>query len=456
MSLQFLGATGTVTGSKYRLSHGDHSILIDCGLFQGYKPLRLRNWAPLPFDPATLDAVLLTHAHLDHSGYLPLLVRNGFDGPIHCTEATAALCKVLLPDSGRLQEEDAEHANRHRYSKHHPALPLYTEADALRALERFEPRPWQQTFTAAPGIEAEMLPAGHLLGSAMLRIIAGGHSFLFSGDLGRPADLLMRPPVLPPPSETLILESTYGDRRHAETDPIDELEAILTPVIARGGVAVVPSFAVGRTQTLLLCLHRLKAQGRLPADLPIYLNSPMAIDATAIYHHYRSEHRLSFEECEAMCRTAKLVNTIEQSKALNLRRGPMVIIAGSGMATGGRVIHHLQAFAPDPNNTIILTGFQAGGTRGAALLNGADVVRIHGVYVPVRAEVRSLANLSAHADYQETIDWLQRWPVAPRRVFLTHGELAAADALRRHLADAFGWDPIIPDYRDEVGLGADS
>jgi metallo-beta-lactamase family protein len=453
MDLEFLGATGTVTGSKYRVAQGKHAILVDCGLFQGYKQLRLRNWAPLPFDAASLDSVVLTHAHLDHSGYLPLLVRNGFRGPIYCTDATRELCQILLPDSGRIQEEDAEHANRHRYSKHHPALPLYTEADAVRSLQYFEPRPYHAEFEAAEGIGASFHPAGHLLGSAMVRINAAGSSILFSGDLGKPDDLLMRPPV-PPPSaiDVLVVESTYGDRQHEPVDPIDQLGTIIRRVVDRGGVVVIPAFAVGRTQTLLYCIHRLKLRGVLPENLPVFLNSPMAIDATRLYRRHSDEHRLNAEECEAVWRVARMVNTVEESKALNQRSGPMIIIAGSGMATGGRVIHHLKAFAPDPKNAIVLAGFQAGGTRGASLLAGADAIKIHGEYVPVRAEVVALSNLSAHADYTQILEWLRGFGQAPRRTFVTHGELAAADAMRRHIQDTLGWNVEVPEYRDRITL----
>jgi metallo-beta-lactamase family protein len=453
MDLEFLGATGTVTGSKYRVAQGKHAILVDCGLFQGYKQLRLRNWAPLPFDAASLDSIVLTHAHLDHSGYLPLLVRNGFRGPVYCTEATRELCRILLPDSGRIQEEDAEHANRHRYSKHHPALPLYTEADAVRSLQYFEARPYHAEFEAAEGIGASFHPAGHLLGSAMVRVDAAGSSILFSGDLGKPDDLLMRPPAPPPGAvDVLVVESTYGNRQHERIDPIDQLGSVIRRVIDRGGVVVIPAFAVGRTQTLLYCIHRLKLRGVLPENLPVFLNSPMAIDATRLYRRHSDEHRLDPEECAAIWRVARMVNTVEESKALNQRKGPMIIIAGSGMATGGRVIHHLKAFAPDPKNAIVLAGFQAGGTRGASLLAGADVIKIHGEYVPVRAEVVALSNLSAHADYTQILDWLRGFGQPPQRTFVTHGELAAADAMRRHIQDTLGWNVEVPEYRDRITL----
>ncbi len=452
-SLQFLGATGTVTGSKYLVVHDGRRLLVDCGLFQGYKQLRLRNWSPLPLVAASIDAVILTHAHIDHSGYLPLLVRNGFRGAIHCTGATLDLCRIMLPDAARLQEEDAEIANRHGVSKHHPALPLYTEADAFHALSLFESHAFAAPFDVA-GLRATLLHAGHLLGASMVHLRSSRGSILFSGDLGRPHDLLMRPPERPPAVDTLVLESTYGNRRHDAADPVAQIGAIIARVAARRGVVVMPAFTIGRTQMLLHCIQGLKASGTIPRDLPIYLNSPMAVDATAIYRRHRAEHRLSEAECDAMCHAARFVNTVADSKALNARRGPMVIIAGSGMATGGRVLHHLKAFAPDAKNAIVLTGFQAGGTRGAALLAGADSIKIHGEHVAVRAEVAAPSNLSAHADYAEIIDWLRGFPSPPRQVFLTHGEPDAADALRRHVADTLGWSCQLPVYRDCVPLAA--
>lgn len=451
LKLQFCGATGTVTGSRYRVTHRGGSMLVDCGLFQGYKQLRLRNWSAPPFAPAALGSVVLTHAHLDHSGYLPLLMRRGFDGRILCTEATRDLCRLLLPDSGRIQEEDAERANRRSYSKHKPALPLYTEADAIRVLEQFEVVDYNAPFEPLPGLVARLLPAGHLLGSAMVLLDDGKRRLLFSGDLGRPNDTIMRSPAPAPRADVLVLESTYGNRLHETEDPAATLGAVVRRTCARGGVVVVPAFSVGRTQTLLWFLHQLRERGEIPRDLPIYLNSPMAINATSIYRRHHREHRLNAAQCAQMCGVAKMVNTVDESRALNQRRGPMVIIAGSGMATGGRVVHHLKHFAPDPSNAIVLTGFQAGGTRGASLLGGSDSLKIHGEYVAVRAEVVSLSNLSAHADYAEMIDWLQPMH-PPRAVYLTHGEPAAADAMRLHIEERLGWNCIVPDYLQTVSI----
>jgi metallo-beta-lactamase family protein len=451
-SLEFLGATGTVTGSKYLVRHAGRQVLVDCGLFQGYKQLRLRNWTPLPVDPAAIDAVILTHAHIDHSGYVPLLVRNGFRGPIFCSAATRDLCRIMLPDAARIQEEDAELANRHQISKHRPALPLYTEADAFRALELFEARRFGPEFEVA-GLSAALIPAGHLLGAAMVRLAGMPQSILFTGDLGRPRDLLMSPPGHAAATDLLVIESTYGNRRHEAADPVAQLGDVISRTAARGGVVVMPAFTVGRAQMLLYSLQQLKESGGIARDLPVFLNSPMAVDATAIYRRHAKEHRLTAAQCDAMCRDVRFVNTVAASKALNERRGPMVIIAGSGMATGGRVLHHLKVFAPDPKNAIVLTGFQAGGTRGAALLAGADSIKIHGEYVAVRAEVVAPSNLSAHADYAEILDWLRGFERPPRHTYITHGEPDAADALRRRIDEALQWSCSVPEYRERVSLG---
>ena len=453
MNVAFLGGTGTVTGSKYAVAHDGRTLLVDCGLFQGYKQLRLRNWAPLPVAPASLAAVVLTHAHLDHTGYLPLLAKQGFRGPIYCTPATSELAAILLPDSGHLQEEEAEYANRRAFSRHHPALPLYTQEDAERSLRLFKRVPFDREFEPVHGVRVRFSYSGHILGSAFVTLCAGERTLVFSGDLGRPHDLIMRPPARIDAADYLVVESTYGDRLHATIDPRERLGEIIRRTAARGGVVIVPSFAVGRAQALLYAIHLLKQEGAIPALLPVYLNSPMAADATDIYHRHRAEHRLSVEQCEAMSRVATIINGADESRALNGKRFPMVIIAASGMATGGRVLHHLKAFAPDPRNTILFSGYQAGGTRGASIVQGAREVKIHGTYVPIRAEVAVLDNLSAHADYGETLEWLRGFASPPKRTFVTHGEPAAADALRRRIGEALGWSCEVPDYRETVELG---
>ena len=451
MQIEFLGATGTVTGSKYLVRIGGRRVLVDCGLFQGFKPLRLRNWAPLPIVPAELDAVVLSHAHLDHSGYLPLLVRNGYAGRVHCTAGTRDLCGVLLPDSGHLQEEAAEYANRRGFSKHSPALPLYTREEAEASLSRLAPLAFDQELDLGGGVTLRLSPAGHILGAAVVRLGYGGRTLLFSGDLGRPQDPIMAPPAPIGRADYVVVESTYGDRRHDPGDPLDTLGEVINRTALRGGVLVVPCFAVGRAQTLMYLIHRLKAARRIP-DLPVFLNSPMAIDATRIFHEHQGEHRLTPAQCEAMCGAARIVNSADESRRLNERRGPMILLAGSGMATGGRVVHHLKAFAPDPRNTVLFVGYQAGGTRGAAMIGGAAAVKIHGEYVPINAEVAHIDNLSAHADYAEILDWLGGIAAPPRRLFVTHGEPPAAAALREHIERRFGWRAEVPEDLQRVDL----
>lgn len=454
MKLKFLGAAGTVTGSRYLLEADSRRVLIDCGLFQGYKQLRLKNWAAPSFEPKDLEAVVLTHAHIDHSGYIPLLVKRGFHRKIWCTPATFELCRIMLPDSGFLQEEEAKFANRHGFSKHTPALPLYTKDDAEASLDRFATQRLDESFELAPGMTATFSRAGHLLGAASVHIRTRDGTVLFSGDLGRSHDPLMKPPAAPPASDYLVIESTYGDRLHPESDLEEELGPIVRAACARGATIVMPAFAVGRAQLLLLLLARLKAKGAIP-DVPVYLDSPMAIDATDIYRVFTAEHRLSWEESAAMGRVATLVHTVEQSKALAHRSGPQIIIAASGMATGGRVVHHLKTFAPDAKNLILLAGYQAGGTRGAALAAGARSIRIHGQPVPVNASVICLSSMSAHADANELLGWMRLAPRPPRRVFVTHGEPLASDALRASIERELGWKGAVPEYRDAVDLGGE-
>lgn len=451
MQLTFLGATGTVTGSKYLLSEGGSSVLVDCGLFQGYKDLRLRNWSALPVPPGAIDAVILTHAHLDHSGYLPLLARSGFRGKVYCTDGTYDLCRILLPDSGYLQEEEAEFLNRHQLSKHKPALPLYTRDDAVRCLKLFRPIKPGDTWRPAAGLSATISRSGHMPGSSFVRIDNGSRSVLFSGDIGRPEDMMLKPPANPAGADYLVVESTYGDREHERSDVLAQIADVVNRTAARGGVVVIPAFAVGRAQTMLHCLRLLKDRGAI-GDMPIYLNSPMAAAATQVYYEHLDDLRLSREDCEAMARAATIVETPEESRLLNRRHGPMVIVAASGMATGGRVVHHLKAFAPDKRNTILFAGFQAGGTRGATLVGGAPSVRIHGEEVPVRAEIAQLDTLSAHADAGEILDWLRGFKSAPRETFITHGEPAAADALRQRIERELGWNCRAPYYLESTSL----
>lgn len=453
LRLRFLGANATVTGSRHLLELDGRRVLVDCGLFQGYKPLRLRNWKDFPVEPSSIDAVVLTHAHLDHSGYLPRLVRSGFRGPIWCTPGTIDLCQIMLPDSARLLAEEAEYANRVGSSRHHPAEPLYDEADVQQCLEQMRDVDFDQPFQPATGFNAWLRPQGHILGAAAVAVTALATSITFSGDIGRPADPVMLAPVPLTDSDWIITEATYGNRVHPPISLRDELQAVLAPVLSRGGVAVIPSFAVGRAQLLLHTIAQLQEDGQL-ADVPVYLNSPMAIDVSELYQHYGSLHRLTSSQLVAMKRITRLVNTAEESKALNRRKGPMIIVSASGMVTGGRVVHHLKAFAPDPRNAIILCGYQAGGTRGAALVGGARSLRIFGEEVAINAEVKQLQTASAHADADEILAWLRTAPRKPRGVFITHAEPDAADALRVRIQRELGWPAHVPEYLEHAELTA--
>lgn len=451
LRVRFLGATGTVTGSRYLVDTGSHRILVDCGLFQGYKPLRLRNWSPLPVEPATIDAVVLTHAHLDHSGYLPRLAANGFRGKVWCTRATQQLCGVMLPDSGRLLEEEATYANRKGSTKHSPALPLYRESDAISSLRLLCAVDFGDEFEPVPGLHASLRPQGHILGAAAVTLRGFGTSIVFSGDIGRPDDPVMPAPMSPDSADWLVVESTYGNRLHPPSQPRAELAAVLRRVITRGGVVVIPAFAVGRAQALLHLVSDLMDAKEIPS-VPLYLNSPMASQVSRIYRENQPLHRLDDAALASMTKHTHTVDSVEASKKLNRRKGPMVIVSASGMATGGRVLHHLVAFAPDPRNAIVLSGFQAGGTRGAALANGARSVRIFGQDIHVGAEIVQLATASAHADADELIEWLRSAPRRPRGVFVTHGEPDAADALRVRIERELGWSAYIPEYGEEVEL----
>ncbi len=451
MNLQFIGATGTVTGSKYLLSTPSTQILVDCGIFQGLKPLRLRNWAALPFNASAIQNVLLTHAHIDHSGYIPLLVKNGFRGKIYCSQGTYELCKILLPDSGYLQEEDAHFANKHGFSKHTPALPLYTKEDAEASLTYFHPVPFEQEVGLGENISFTLLPAGHILGASMIKVTHKHTTLLFTGDLGRPHDVIMKPPVTVTDADYLVVESTYGDRDHTPSDPQKEIEDVIKRTSRRGGVTVIPAFAVGRAQAVMYLISRLKSEKKIP-DIPIYLDSPMARDVTSLYCEFGAEHRLPTTECMLMCKGVKIINSVEDSKALDGNTSPKVIISASGMATGGRVVHHLKAFISDERNTILFTGFQAAGTRGEALIHGARHVKMYGEIFPVRAEIVVSESLSAHADSSEILDWLGHFKNPPRQVFLTHGEPLQANALRLKIQEKFGWTCRVPEYLETVAL----
>ena len=451
MSISFLGGVGAVTGSRFLLENDGRRILVDCGLFQGLKQLRLRNWAPLPVEPNTIDAVLLTHAHIDHSGYLPALARDGFAGKIYSSHATMELCAILLRDSGFLQEKDAEYANRRGFSKHKPALPLYTLKDAEAVLPRITPIPFNTRHSLPDGPDVRLRRAGHILGAASIECDWAETKIVFSGDLGRMNDAMMVDPEPVPFADYLVVESTYGNRLHDKRDPQDALADIINRTTRRGGTVVIPAFAVGRAQSILYHLEQLISSGRLP-NVPVFLDSPMAINATDMLCSHLDDHKLSVEQCRRACDIAEYVRDVDASKELTASRMPKVIISASGMATGGRVLHHLKGYAPDPRNTILFSGFQAAGTRGSAMVGGADKIKIHGQYIPVRAEVQNLPMLSAHADADEIIAWLSRFEKAPKMTFISHGEPTASDELRRRVEEELGWPCRIPEHLEKADL----
>ena len=444
--LTFLGATGTVTGSRFLVETDTSEVLVDAGLYQGPRELRERNWDPFPRDPAKIGAVALTHAHLDHCGYLPLLVKEGFHGPVLCTQETAALATLVLRDSAHLLEEEAEYANRAGYSRHHPALPLYTATDVEKALDRITPVPYGQRIEAGADVHLTFHSAGHILGSSTILVEAAGARVLFSGDLGRGTHPLVAPREDPPEADIIVVESTYGDRDHPESSTL--LADAIRRTIGRGGSVLIPAFAIDRTELVLLELGRLMQAGAVPA-VPVYVDSPMALGALRVY-----EPALLAAGLPADYGIPHLhaVSSAGASQELNRPRTPCIIVSASGMATGGRIVHHLAEQLPHQRNTVVLTGYQAEGTRGRALLDGERQVKIHGRYIPVRAEIVLDDAFSAHADAAEVIGWLSRAPRPPRTVFVVHGEKQAAATLARRIDDELGWCAVVPRYAERVRL----
>jgi len=445
LTLCCLGAANTVTGSKHLLEADGKRILVDCGLFQGAKVWRELNWNRLAVEPESIDAVVLTHAHLDHTGYLPRLVRDGFRGPIVCTEATAAVADIILRDSALLQERDAAFLNKHKATKHHPALPLYDSGDAQRALDLFTTRPFGREFDLPDGGPTVLFRrAGHILGAATVDLAWHGRRIVFSGDLGRHDDpIMLDPEPVPPAADYLVIESTYGDRLHERVDPAAALAEAINATANRGGTVVIPAFAVGRAQTLLYYLWQLRGAGRL-ADVPIFLDSPMAISASDLLRTHQHDHRLAPEVYEGMCAMAGYAREVEESMAISASREPKVVISASGMASGGRVLHHLRAFGPDARNTIMVTGYQVPGTRGRSIAEGERYLKIFGEWVAINAQVVNMRMLSAHADADELIRWASGFATPPRRGFVVHGEPQAADTLRRRIDREFGWPATVP------------
>lgn len=444
MKLHFLGAVGTVTGSKYILECKGKNILIDCGLYQGYKLLRQRNWRPFPYPIDKIDAVVLTHAHLDHSGYLPALVAKGYSGPIYATRATRDLCEILLTDSAHLQEEEAKYANRRGSSKHSPALPLYDKSDVLATMPLFKNVAFNQE-TKLGNVDVCFIPGGHILGAGSVCIRAEGKTVLFSGDIGRSNDVIMAPPQALPEADVVVMESTYGDRNHETTDPKELIADIVSETAAKGGSVLIPSFAVGRAQALMHILTQLKASEKIP-PVPIFLNSPMAINVAELYCEHHKDHKLSKREVRDMCDHVNYARTVEESIALVNQVMPSIIISASGMATGGRVLHHLQSMVSDPKHSILFAGYQAPGTRGWRLCEGESTVKIFGQTYDVRASVQSIDILSAHADQHELLAWLSSMPRKPQKIFLTHGENSAVDQLRLCIQEELGYHCTIPEF----------
>lgn len=458
-TLQFFGAAGTVTGSKHLLTTPHARVLLDCGLFQGLKELRLRNWAPSPFDSSSVDAVVLSHAHLDHSGGLPLLVRAGFRGPIHCTAGTRDLLRILLADAAHLQEEEATFANRHGYSKHTPAQPLFTAADVAPVLEAVQVHAYGDTFDVAPAIRGSFGRAGHILGSAISTLRIDGPvpmRLVYTGDLGRWDQPILRDPEGVQGADVLLIESTYGDSEH-QGDPVESLAAIVRETAAEERVLLIPSFAVGRTQTLIWVLRQLEESGRIPR-IPVVIDSPMANRVSEVYCDHLEDldremrEAMDHKKCPLCCKRYELSVTREDSKALNTRRGPMIVIAGSGMATGGRILHHFEQRLSMPRTTVLLVGFQAAGTRGRALQDGVKQLRMHGKWIPVAARVRTIHGLSAHADRNEMLRWLSSLQQPPRMTYLVHGEPRPAEAMATLIQEGLGWPTHVARDGESVPL----
>jgi metallo-beta-lactamase family protein len=464
-TLSFWGGVGTVTGSKYLIETDRARVLVDCGVFQGLKELRERNWQEPPFDPRSLNAVLITHAHIDHTGYLPRLVRQGFNGPVYCSRGTADLLKILLPDAGRLQEEDADYRNRHNLTKHNPALPLYTEKDAFAALELIKPVANDgEPLEVVPGIRASFRIAGHIFGSSLVLVElanavsdGGTRSILFSGDLGHYDQPIIRDPVAPSACDYLLVESTYGDRLHDPENPKDALKRIINDAVQRNSPLLIPAFAVGRTQEIIYLIRELEDEQSIPV-LPVCVDSPMAAAATTAYANRKEEHDEGYASVLARpqhpLRTHSMVtcSSRRESKQLNDASGARIIVSASGMMTGGRVLHHALRLLPDANATLLFVGYQAAGTTGRRILDGEREVKIMGQWVPVNCRIERIGSFSAHADWREILRWLEGMATPPRHTFLTHGEPAAANAMAEHIRERFGWECSVPVYGQRFEL----
>jgi metallo-beta-lactamase family protein len=457
-TLHFHGACGTVTGSKFLLETGRRRVLFDCGVFQGSREMKEKNWKPPSFDASSLDAVVLTHAHIDHTGYVPRLAKSGFGGPVYVTPPTAGLLEYLWPDAAHLHEEDASFANRKGYSRHRPALPFFDSAESRIALALLKPVAFGERKDLAGALAFTFRRVGHILGASFVEVEVEGKRIVFSGDVGQRGVPILKDPETPGAADYLLLESTYGDRLHPAGSPRDELGRAVAEGVARGGVVLIPSFAVGRAQDVLYHLRSLQREGRLAADLPIYLDSPMAVSAVDLYCAAMTEHDVEMSQLQDRGRcpidgpSVRFVRDRRESQALNDRTGPMVILSASGMLSGGRILHHLKRRLPDPKSTLLFVGFQASGTLGRRILEGAAEVRVHGQDVPVRAEIREISALSAHADQRGLLEWAGALTVEPRAVYLVHGEPAAREALAAEMRSRTGWNAVLPEEGEAVEL----
>lgn len=451
ISLQFLGGAGTVTGSKTLLKTKNFTLLVDCGLFQGLKDLRNLNRAALPVDHSDIDSILLTHAHLDHSGYLPVLVKQGYRGSIHCTPATRDLAEIILLDSAKIQEEDAERANRYNYSRHDPAIPLYTEVDVRRTMDLFVTHEYHEWVILHEDVKFELLNNGHILGSAMANLHVYDQKIVFSGDMGQRKPMLLYPASKIKEADYLIMESTYGDRLHARGDVKAALLKVIEDTISRGGILMIPSFAVERTQEILYLLYQLRNDDQLP-KVPVYLDSPMGVNATKVYENYPQLQNISRYELSRMYEDVKFIDNAQVSKAVCLDKRPKIVLAGSGMIEGGRIIHYLNNHMGNPKNMLLFVGYQGEGTRGRALLNGAQEIKFYGEYHAVKCEIRSLPDLSAHGDQQDLLEWMSEIRTSPKTVFLNHGERHQAEALRVKIEHELRWTTFTPQMNQEFVL----
>lgn len=451
--LFFLGGAGTVTGSKTLLEHKNEKVLIDCGLFQGLKQLRDLNRTKLPLDPSKIGTLILSHAHLDHSGYIPVLVKNGFRGEIHCTKATYELTEIILRDSAKIQEEDAERANRYNYSKHPTALPLYTQKDVEQALDLFVTHDFNEWVILSNEISFEFLNSGHILGSGFVNMRVGDKKIVFSGDIGRLQPMLLYPPKKIKEADYLVLESTYGDRLHGDEDIKKALREVIHETYAKRGILMIPSFAVERTQEILYLIYKLREEGDLP-NMPVYLDSPMGINSTNVYAHYPELQNLPSMELDRMYNDVKFISDPIHSKEICLNNSPKIVLAGSGMIEGGRILHYLSNHASSKKNTLLFVGFQGEGTRGRAILNGSKEVKFFGQYHPINCDIRSISSLSAHGDQTDMLTWLKEFKQLPTTIFINHGESHQSDALRVKIEHELGVNCEIPQLFEEFILEA--